>query len=355
MQRSRVLVSVFALLSLSAFAAEQKGGQKPKIMIIATGGTIAGGATGQTSYGYKSGQFKVEDLINAVPGLAELADVKGEQVMNIGSQDMNDEAWLKLANRLNQQVKDKSIDGVVITHGTDTMEETAYFLDLVVKTDKPVVMVGSMRPATAVSADGPGNLYNAVSVAGDPGAKGRGVLVVLNDSIHAARNVTKTDTTNVETFKSLNRGPQGLLNAGKIRWFDRTSGKRGAASEFTVDANTKLPKVDILYAHANMDPGLIDAAVADGAQGLVIAGVGDGNMTKECLDKLAEVAKKGVVVVRSSRVAEGVVLRNNEVDDDKLGFVASGELNPAKSRVLLQLGLMRTKEPKKLQTFFEQY
>lgn len=235
------------------------------------------------------------------------------------------------------------------------MEETSYFIDLVAKTDKPIVFVGSMRPATAVSADGPANLYNAVAIAADPGARGRGVLVSLNDSIHAARNVTKTDTTNVETFKSLNRGPQGLVDAGKIRWFDKTGGKREKSSAFSVAGVTKLPRVDIIYAHANMHPDIIDNAIAHGAQGLVIAGMGDGNMTQEAIDHLAAAVKKGVAVVRASRVAEGVVLRNNEINDDKLGFIASGEFNPPKARVLLMLGLTKTKDPAKLQQMFNEY
>jgi len=207
-----------ALFTLSLGAAASA---KPAIRILATGGTIAGAQANAQSYGYKSGSFKVEDLINAVPQLKELADLSGEQVANIGSQDMNDAVWLKLAQRVNQVLASPDVDGVVITHGTDTMEETAFFLDLTVKSDKPVVLVGSMRPATAVSADGPANLYSAVAVAASPGAKGRGVLVVLNDEVHAARNVTKTDTTSVETFKSPNRGPAGLVHTGQIAWFEQ--------------------------------------------------------------------------------------------------------------------------------------
>jgi len=339
----------------AAFAAEETAEDKPNIKIIATGGTIAGAAAGQTAYGYKSGQFKVEDLIKAVPGMDKLADVTGEQVMNIGSQDMNDKAWLKLGKRVNEVAADPDVEGIVITHGTDTMEETSYFLDLVATTDKPIVMVGSMRPATAVSADGPGNLYNGVSVAGDEEAKGRGVMVVLNDSIHAARNVTKTDTTNVETFKSLNRGPEGRVATGKVHWFAPTGPKQTGKAEFSLEGINKLPRVDIIYAHANMNVDLIDDAVRHGAQGIVIAGVGDGNMTQEAVNHLAAAAKKGVAVVRSSRVAEGIVLRNNEINDDKMGFVSSGEFNPPKARVLLMLALTRTKDPTKIQKYFDEY
>jgi L-asparaginase len=236
------------------------------------------------------------------------------------------------------------------------MEETAYFLNLVTKSEKPVVLVGSMRPATAVSADGPGNLYNAVAVAADPKARGRGALVVINDEIHAARNVEKTNTTNVETFASPERGPQGLVNTGKISWFEPMDKKHTVRSEFTVQKMEDLPRVDILYAHANMSPDLIDAAVKSGAKGLVIAGVGDGNMTQEAAAMLEKEAKeKGVLVVRSTRLPTGLVLRNNEINDDKAGFVASGELNPAKSRVLAQLALTKTHDPKRVQQMFNEY
>jgi L-asparaginase len=341
-----------AMLAISAQAATAA---KPRVKVLATGGTIAGAQASQAEYGYKSGAFKVEDLINAVPQMKELAVISGEQIVNIGSQDMNDEVWLKLANRVNEVLAAPDTDGIVITHGTDTVEETGYFLDLVVKSDKPVVMVGSMRPATAISADGPMNLYNAMAVAADPRAKGRGVLVTLNDTIHAAREITKTNTSSLDTFISVNRGPAGLVNTGKITWFEDPAGRRGAKSEFAIKGVSALPRVDIIYAHANMSTDLIDAAVAKGAQGLVIAGVGDGNMTKQALEACAAVAKRGVVIVRSSRLPSGLTYRNNEVNDDQYGFVASLELNPPKSRVLLQQALLKTKDVKEIQRMFGEY
>lgn len=328
---------------------------KPKITILATGGTIAGAQASQAEYGYKSGAFRVEDLIDAVPQMKELADISGEQIVNIGSQDMNDEVWLKLGKRVNEVLQSPGTDAVVITHGTDTMEETAYFLGLVVKSDKPVVLVGSMRPATGISADGPMNLYNAVAIAADPQARGRGVLVTINDAVHAARNVAKINTSNVEAFRSPNRGPAALVNTGKVTWFEVPAGRRGSASQFSIANVTALPRVDILYAHANMSTDLIDAAVANGAKGIVLAGVGDGNATGPAIEKLAAVAKKGVVVVRSTRLPGGITYRNNEVDDDKLGLVASLELNPAKARVLLQQALLVTKDPVAIQRMFAEY
>src|ERR1043165_8765649 len=177
----KILGVLAAMLALTSPAQA-----KPKIKILATGGTIAGAQASSSEVGYKSGSFSVDDLIKAVPQLKDIADLTGEQLANIGSQTMNHEVWLKLANRVNEALKSGDTDGVVITHGTDTMEETAFFLSLVVKSDKPVVLVCSMRPATGISADGPMNLYNAVILAGTPAAKGRGPLVVINDTIHYA-------------------------------------------------------------------------------------------------------------------------------------------------------------------------
>ena len=353
--RHRLTTFTLAAAIVTAGIGSSYAAALPNIRVLATGGTIAGAQASATDYGYKSGAYDVNSLINAVPNLGKLAAITGEQVANIGSQDMNDEIWLKLAKRTNEVLATPGVDGVLITHGTDTLEETSYFLTLVVKSDKPVVMVGSMRPATAISADGPGNIYNGVAVAADQRAKGKGTLVLLNDEFHYARNVVKTDTTSVQTFHSLNRGPAGLVHTGTVEWFEPMNKKVGAATEFSVDGVDKLPRVDIIYAHANMSPDLIDAAVKNGAKGIVVAGVGDGNMTSHALEVLKKAAAAGVVVVRSTRLPMGLTLRNNEVNDDEMGFVASGELNPPKSRVLLQLALTRTTDPKRIQAMFYEY
>jgi L-asparaginase len=341
-------------VALSALAQTQTP-VLPRVRVLATGGTIAGAQPSATEYGYKSGAFDVQTLLAAVPNLDRLARLEGEQVANIGSQDMNDSVWLALAKRLNEVLKSAETDAVLITHGTDTLEETSYFLSLVARSPKPVVMVGSMRPATAVSADGPANIYNGVAAAVDPGARGRGVLVSLNDEIHYARNVIKTNTTSLQTFSSPARGLAGVVNTGKVQWFEPMDRKLGSASEFSVEGLDRLPRVDILYAHANMSADLVDAAVAAGAQGIVVAGVGDGNMTAAALEAIGKAVKKGVVVVRSTRLPTGLVLRNNEVNDDALGTIASGELNPAKSRVLLQLALTRTRDAIRIQKMFYEY
>lgn len=346
---------IATLVAMGGFAIAAQAADLPIIRVLATGGTIAGAQASATDYGYTSGAYDVNALLEAVPNLDKLAVITGEQVANIGSQDMNDEIWLKLAKRVNAVLAEPGVGGILITHGTDTLEETSYFLSLVTKSDKPVVMVGSMRPATAISADGPGNIYNGVAVVADPGAKGKGTLVCLNDVIHYARNVMKTDTTSVQTFQSLNRGPAGVVHTGRIQWFEPMDRKVGPASEFSVDSLDRLPRVDVIYAHANMSADLIDAAIKNGAKGIVVAGVGDGNMTTPALDALTRAAKSGVVVVRSTRLASGIVLRNSEVNDDEKGFVASGELNPAKSRVLLQLALTKTTDPVRIQKMFYEY
>jgi L-asparaginase len=353
-RRLWTLAAVWVAMLCGA-ALPQAASGLPKIVVIATGGTIAGAQPSASSYGYKAGAYDVNSLLKAVPNLDRFASITGEQLANIGSQDMNDEIWLKLAKRVNEVLRSPDTDGVLITHGTDTLEETSYFLTLVVKSDKPVVVVGSMRPATAISADGPGNIYNGVAILVDPAARGKGTLVCMNDEIHYARNVTKTDTTSIQTFKSLIRGPAGQVHTGKTFWWEPMDRKVGNATEFSVEGVTKLPRVDIIYAHANMSADLIDAAITNGAQGLVVAGVGDGNMTTPALDALTKAAKAGIAVVRSTRLPMGIVLRNNEVNDDEKGFVASGELNPAKSRVLLMLALTKTKDPKQIQKMFEIY
>jgi len=327
----------------------------PNIVILATGGTIAGAAATGTQSAYTSGAVTIDAMLAAVPGIRDLANVKGEQISNVGSQDMSFDIMLKLAKRINALLAQNAVDGIVITHGTDTMEETAFFLNLVVKSDKPVVMVGSMRPSTAVSADGPLNLYNAVAVAADPKAKGRGVLVVMNDWIHGAHSLTKTSTTAVQTFMSPLRGVVGISSYGKNDFYNVPIWKHTTGSEFDVTDVTKLPRVDILFACADMSPDLIDAAVANGAKGIVIAGVGNGNMNQASLDAAARAAKKGVVVVRSSRVVTGSVGRNVEVNDDQLNLIASDELNPQKARILLMLALLKPRANSELQNLFYTY
>lgn len=327
----------------------------PNVVILATGGTIAGAGGTGVQAAYTSGAVTIDAMVSAVPDVKKLANIKGEQISNVGSQDMSFEIMLKLANRINTLTKGNDVDGIVITHGTDTMEETAYFLNLVVKTDKPVVLVGSMRPSTAVSADGPLNLYDAVAVAADPNAKGRGVLLVMNDWIHSAQTLTKVSTTAVQTFMSPLRGLIGTSAYGVNEYYRYPYSKFGPKSEFSVDGVTKLPRVDIIYADVDMPADLVDASVERGAKGIVIAGVGNGNMPKAALEACARASKKGVVVVRSSRVATGNVGRNVEVNDDQTGTIASYDLNPQKSRILLSVALLKPRKLDEIQKIFLDY
>jgi L-asparaginase len=354
--RLRLIVASLGVVVLAHVADVRLGAQaRPSIVVLATGGTIAGAATTNVQAGYTSGQVGVEQLIAAVPEAQKIASLRGEQISNIGSQDMNDEVWLKLANRVNALVGQPDVAGVVITHGTDTIEETAYFLNLVIKSKKPVVMTAAMRPATALSADGPLNFFNAVAVAADKDAAGRGVLVVINDWIHGAASLTKTSTTAVQTFLSPQSGLIGTVAYGQAEFFRGPIGKHTADSEFSLAGVTALPRVDIIMAYENMDGALIDAAAAAGAKGIVIAGVGNGNLTQSAVKALAAQAQKGVVCVRASRVATGRVGRNVELDDDKLGFVASLDKNPQKARVLLRLALLRSRSMAEMQRLFDEY
>src|SRR4030095_6953113 len=352
LQKFQYLIIVLTFVVACPVASAQ---QKPNIVILATGGTIAGAGTTGTQSAYQSGAVGIDTMVNAVPGIEKLANIKGEKISDVGSEDKWVEIMFKLAKRINEVLPKPGVDGIVITHGTDTMEETAYFLNLTVKSDKPVVMVGSMRRSTAVSADGPLNLYNAVAVAADPKAKGQGVLVVMNDHIHAAHSLTKTSTTAIQTFMSPLRGLVGVTAYGKNDWYNAPPWKHTTQSDFDVMQVTKLPRVDIVFGCADMSPDLIDASVNAGAKGIVIAGVGNGNMNKASVDAAARAVKKGVVVVRSSRVATGTVDRNVEVNDDQLGFIASDELNPQKSRILLSLALLTNPQPTRIQELFRTY
>ncbi|SAK86996.1 L-asparaginase [Caballeronia hypogeia] len=307
----------------------------PRVLVLATGGTISGTADPRSAIGYNSGNVKGQELVRGVPGIEKLASISAEQISNVGSQDMNDKIWLQLARRIDEAFERNEADGVVITHGTDTIEETAFFLHNVLRSNKPVVLVGSMRPGGTTSADGPNNLYEAVEVAASAQSRGRGVMVVMNDQIHAPRWITKTNTTAVQAFASPNAGAIGYVDPASVRFV--TPAPQTARDALSLPADGQLPRVDIVYAHSNMDGRQIDHAIADGAKGIVVAGEGDGDASKEALAALDRAVKKGIVVVRSTRVLSGFVNRNVEVDDDKRGFVVSLDLNPQKARLLTQL------------------
>lgn len=329
----------------------------PNVIILATGGTIAGTGASSTESAYTSGKVTVDAMIDAVPNIRKLANITGEQTVNVGSQDMSVEVWLILANRINELLAKDNVDGIVITHGTDTQEETAYFLNLVVKSDKPVVMVSAMRPSTALSADGPLNLYNGVAVAANSQARGKGVLVVINDAIHSALAVKKILTTSVQAFMSPEHGLLGTVNFGLVDFFHEPARIHTVNSEFSIEGVTGLPRVDIVYACADMSTDLIEIMINAGAKGIVIAGVGDGNMNAGTLEAVKKATKMGVPVVRASRVPIGAVLINGEIVDEDYGTVSSDELNPQKARILLMLALQKDKDMsrEKLQELFINY
>lgn len=348
--------SQFLVLLCLAAAAAAQAQNLPNVVILATGGTIAGtGATTTTTVGYTAAKVGVDALIAAVPELKKVANVRGEQTMQIASENMNNDAWLKLAKRVNTLLAQSDVDGIVITHGTDTIEETAYFLDLVVKSKKPVVIVGAMRPSTAISADGPINLYNAVLLAGSKEAIGKGVLVTLNDQINAGREVTKTNTSTLDTFKTPELGFLGYIQGSKPFFYRQSTRKNTVDTPFDISNLDHLPQVDIVYGYANMNPIALNAFVAAGAQGIIHAGVGDGSLNNTVVPSLTEARKKGVVIVRASRVGQGIVARNGEADDDKLDFVVSDTLNAQKARILLMLALTKTTDSKEIQKMFWEY
>ncbi|MGQ5111404.1 type II asparaginase [Bacillus halotolerans] len=334
-------------------ASASKKNDLPNIKILATGGTIAGADKSKTSTTeYKAGVVGVESLIEAVPEMKDIANVSGEQVVNVGSTNIDNKTLLKLGKRVNKLLSSEDVDGIVVTHGTDTLEETAYFLNLIVKSDKPVVVAGSMRPSTAISADGPSNLYNAVKVAGAPDAKGKGTLVVLNDRIASARYVTKTNTTATDTFKSEEMGYVGTI-ADDIYFHNEMTHKHTKDTDLSISGLDKLPQVDILYGYQNDGSYLFDAAVKAGAKGIVFAGSGNGSLSDAAEKGAVRAVKKGVTVVRSTRTGNGVVTPNG--DYVKNGLLASNSLNPQKARILLMLALTKTDDPKKIQDYFNEY
>lgn len=327
---------------------------KSRIAILGTGGTIAGfiDSTIATT-GYAAGAIDIDVLIKAVPQIRDLADISWEQIANIDSSNMCDEIWLRLAKKI-AKLFAEGIDGVVITHGTDTMEETAYFLNLTIKSDKPVVLVGAMRPSTAISADGPKNLYNAVALVVNKEAKNKGVMVAINDKILSARGVVKTHSLNVDAFSSPDFGDLGYIIDGKVFFYNNVTKAHTKNAPFDVSKLTSLPKVDILYSYSNDGSGVAAKALFEhGTKGIVVAGSGAGSIHKNQKDVLKEFLKKGLKVVVSSRVVAGCVAVSDS--DEKLGFISAEDLNPQKARVLLMLALTKTSDPKKIQEYFLKY
>ncbi|HWS63318.1 MAG TPA: asparaginase [Steroidobacteraceae bacterium] len=351
----RRMLLVLLLLAPSFAPAWSQTAQKPKIVIIGTGGTIAGaGHSSANANAYQSAVVAVDKLISSLPEIKNVADVKGEQIFQIGSESFNNERLLRLAHRISDLLKSKDVDGIVVTHGTDTLEETSYFLYLTIKSDKPVVLVGSMRPGTALSADGPLNLYNAVVVASDKSSAGKGTLVVMNDEIHSARDVTKTSSVKIEAFRSL-YGPIGTVVESQVRFYRLPSRPHNLQSEFDIDRIQSLPEVNVVYTHENMSRVPYDAFVAAGSKAIIHMGFGNGSVPDYIDGVLKEVRAKGVFVVRATRTGSGLIVRNGETDDDKNDYIVVDDQNPAKARLLMALALTETSDTKELQNIFWKY
>jgi len=329
--------AAIALALVSAFAAPRAAAAQPatppKVLIIATGGTIASTGNYYHDRGGKVNKISAEALTQAVPDIDKVATLSLEQFSNVTSERIGPTQWLALAKRINAAFRDDAdLAGIVVTHGTDTMEETAYFLDLTVAGDRPVIVTGSMRPADAIGADGPANLYNAVRAAAAPASRGRGTMVLMDDRLFAAREVTKTNTTRVETFKAPEHGPVAIADHDML-FFQRP--RPTQRSVFDISGITSLPRVDIIYAYPGEDSTLIDASLAAGAKGLVIAGAGAGGTMPDMKGGLDRAAKKGVTVVIGSRTGSGRVAGRKD-------RMTAGDLNVQHSRVLLMLALTRS-------------
>ncbi len=325
----------------------------PNIAILATGGTISarGKSTTQMT-GYQSGLVTVNEIIEGVPEVRKFANISGEQITNVSSPSLSFDIIKQLLARINQLLAE-DIDGIVVTHGTSTLEETAYLANLLVKTEKPVVFTGAMRPATALSADGAVNLLNAVMLAGHPQAIGKGILVVLNGQINPGRDVTKTNSMSVETFKCPELGFIGYIQNNEPYFFRSTNKRHTINSEFSIDNLNSIPRVDIVYGYLNDDSLHVQASVQAGAKGIVIASPGHGTMSQAIKQGLIEAQQQGVIIVKTSRCGSGIVTRVE--DDNRTNFVAGGSLNAQKARILLMLALTKTDNPREIQRIFDEY
>ena len=324
------------------------------ITILTTGGTIAGSGSLANQAKYNSATISAKELINNVSEVNKLANIKCEELFSVASQDINDGHWLALAKRINK-ILEGDVDGVVVTHGTDTLEETAYFLNLTIKSSKPVILVGAIRPSTSLSSDGPINLYNAVALACNDDAKNKGVLVVMADKIFTGRDISKINAGGVEAFSGANSGIVGHILYGNSKIYYQPTRTHTTNSEFSVGDLEALPKVDIIYFYSGIDVNLIDCFVKSGSKAIIFAGVGGGNIPKNALEKLIAASEGGVLILKSSRTGNGFVSCNIEVEDDKFGFITTDNLSPQKARILAKLALCITSNSEQIKNIFAKY
>ena len=359
-----VVASAAALVAIFGFvprcqAQPPINSELPVVWVLSTGGTIAGrGASATDLSNYRSASLLGEELVASVPQIKQVASVKVDQIVNVASQDLTVDNWITIAKRINTIfMEDPRVAGIVVTHGTSTLEETGYFLNLTVKSDRPVVLVGAMRPATAISSDGPLNLLNAIRTAVAPESRGKGVLIVMNDEINGARDVTKTNTYRVETMRAPELGLLGYVDEDKVSFYRASTKRHTLHSEFDISRLEHLPKVEILYSYVEPDAALLHALVVAGAKGIVFAGLGSGVLSSSeraavrTLQSLPEMSRP--VLVRSSRVGNGRVIARN--DHDALGMIPADTLNPQKARILLMLALTKTTDINEIKKMFSEY
>lgn len=330
-----------------------KNNGKKTVYILATGGTIAGSGDSGKTQNYKAGELDVQSLIDGVPGIEDLANLEGIQICNIGSDDITAQHWLKITNTINELAKKEDVAGFVITHGTDTLDETAYFMNLTVKTDKPVVLVGAMRPSTATSADGPMNLYQAVALAASEEAVGRGSMVVFSDGIYGGRDVQKTNTFKTDAFDSRDLGCLGYMHDEVPYFFNDTTKLHTTETEFDVSGLEELPKVGIAYFNIDADPSIL-SYMAETCDGIIIAGAGSGCYSESWNEEIAKLADKKTIIVRSSRISNGLISEDDYFNVSPY-VMDSGNLAPQKARILLQLALTKTSDINEIKAIFEKY
>ena len=324
---------------------------RPTILVLGTGGTIAGIAGDAMRHDYRPGQIGIDEWLADAAQFAMNVDFVGRQIANIGSEDIGFDVWRELHTAIAEAMADDAVDGVIITHGTDTAEETAFLLDLTLPVSKPVVIVGAMRPADVVGSDGMRNFVNAVRVASDPDARGRGVLVVMGDRVLAARDARKVRTRGTDdAFRGFPRGGVALVTPSALEWFGNPWREVDAPARYAFPA--EFEAVPILYAAGGLQPRIAERLIEEDTRGIVVAGVGEGNMPDPVRQMLASRARGGLVVVRASRVDEGLVDR--EPEDEANRFVAARALNPQKSRILLMVLLANgVSEPEAIQQAFD--
>jgi glutamin-(asparagin-)ase len=325
---------------------------KPRIVVIGTGGTIAGrGDSVVNTSAYDCSVLTVDDILAALPVAAEVADIRTEQLMQTGSENIGSEELLLLGKRIAELLKQDDVDAAVVMHGTDTIDETAYFLHLTLKSSKPVVVVGAMRPPSALSSDGPLNLYQAIRVAASPDSVGMGTLVVSNDEIHTARDVVKTNTFKLDAFRSP-YGPLGYVVEGRPIYYRLPARMHTVQTAWSIGALDKLPEVGIIYAHGGVDAAMVSAMLRPGLAGLIYAATGNGNVAANLTEVLVHARRLGIQIVRASRTGSGVVVRNGAQPDDQLDWLVADDQVPHKARILLMLALTGTRETAELQAAF---